>query len=159
MSALENLRESAARLLRWGGVEAVTAFSPERRKQWSRPVAAVSLSGVKCLPGAMDHYLGLREGREVEGREAEIALALRIFAPRDGGEEACQQTACAAAELLLAHGVEGMALQELEWGPAEWLDGAGLYCLTLICRGRCRLVTAEEDGGAFDDFEVKGRQT
>lgn len=150
---LSALCESAAQLLRYSGLEAVAAFEPDLRRQWDGPVAAVSLSGVTCLPVG----LGVREGADIGGREVEITLTVAVFAPRDGG--ACVQGAEEAAEALLRFGVGGLEARELEWGPVEWLDRAGLYRLPLKCCCRGWLLPAAEDGGVFDDFEVKGSQT
>ena len=148
---LSALCESAAQLLRYSGLEAVAAFEPEPRRQWIGPAAAVSLSGVTCQPADM--------GGQPDSREVEITLTVAVFAPRDGGGSACCQGAEQAAEALLRFGVGGLDARELEWGPVEWLDRAGLYRLPLKCRCRGRLMPAAEDGGIFDDFEVKGSQT
>lgn len=161
--ALNALREAVARQVRRAGVNAVTAMESARAARWREPVAAVSLSRVVCAPGGFKDYLGTRREpdgneRELYGREAELTLALDIYAPRDGGEGACQQAAEAVAENLMCHGAAGLTALELQTGRAEFLESTGLYRLQISCRCRAWLVAAAESGGgAFVDFEVKGR--
>ena len=162
--ALNALREAVAGQLRQAGIHAVTAMEAERAKRWREPVVAVSLSRVVCAPGGFKDYLGLRRdpetGKEEElyGREVELTLALDISAPRDGGESACQETAAAVTETLVCQGAADLTALELEAGQTAWLEQEGLYRQPVSCRCRAWLVARmDEGGGAFVDFEVKGR--
>ena len=162
--ALNTLREAVAQQLRQAGVNAVTAMESGRASRWREAVAAVSLSRVVCAPGGFKDYLGVHtepdtgKERELYGREAELTLALDIYAPRDGGESACQQAAETVTETLVCQGAAGLTALELQTGQVEFLESAGLYRLQISCRCRAWLVAAAESGGgAFVDFEVKGR--
>ena len=163
--ALNALREQVAGQLRQAGVNAVTGMESARASRWREAVAAVSLSRVVCAPGGFKDYLGMHREengleRELYGREVELTLALDIFAPRDGGESACQEAAEAVAESLVCHGAAGLNALEIQVGQVEFLDREGLYRQTTTCRCRAWLVARMDDGGgAFADFEVKGRRT
>ena len=162
--ALNALREQVAEQLRQAGVNAVTGMESVRSSRWRQAVAAVSLSRVVCAPGGFKDYLGTRrEGngteRELSGREVELTLALDFFSPRDGGESACQEAAEAAAESFVCHGAAGLNALEIQSGQVEFLDKEGLYRQKTTCRCKAWLVARMDDGGgAFVDFEVKGRR-
>ena len=162
--ALCGLREAVAGQLRRGGLPAVAAMEGRRAGRWRETVAAVSLSRVACAPGGFQDYRGVwtdpdsGKKREVYGRQAEITLTLDVYAPREGGESACQRGAETAAELLMCQGAAGLAALELRWGPVEFREELGMYRLPVSCRCGAWL-TARTDGetGVFTDFEVKGR--
>ena len=162
--ALNALREKTAEQLRQAGINAVTGMDSARSSRWRQAVAAVSLSRVVCAPGGFKDYLGTqREAdgseRELYGREVELTLALDIFSPRDGGESACQEAAEAVAESLVCHGAAGLNALEIQAGQVEFLDKEGLYRQKTTCRCKAWLVAQmDDDGGAFVDFEVKGRR-
>lgn len=160
--ALDSLRRGVAEQLRACGLNAVAAMEPDRAARWQEPVVAVSLSRVKCAAGGFQDYLGVRtEGgtaRELYGREVELTLALDIYAPRQGGESACQQTLAAMTENLICRGAAGLDPLEIQAGQTEFLKDAGLYRQTVSCRCRAWLVAAADEGGSFVDFEVKGRK-
>ena len=163
--ALNALREQVAEQLRQAGVNAVTGMESARASRWREAVAAVSLSRVVCVPGGFQDYLGTHQEengleRELYGREVELTLALDIFAPRDGGESACQEAAETAVESLMCHGAAGLNALEIQAGQVEFLDKEGLYRQKTTCRCKAWLVARMDDGGgAFADFEVKGRRT
>ena len=162
--ALNALREQVAEQLRQAGVNAVTGMESARASRWREAVAAVSLSRVVCAPGGFKDYLGTyreKNGpeRELYGREVELTLALDIFAPRDGGESACQEAAEVVAENLMCYGAAGLNALEIQSGQVEFLDKEGLYRQKTTCRCKAWLVARMDDGdGAFVDFEVKGRR-
>ena len=161
--AFNTLREGVAGQLKRAGLNAVAAMGPGRAARWREPVVAVTLKKVTCAPGGFQDYLGLRRdpdsGREQEvyGREAELTLALDVFAPGDGGEGPGLELAEAVAEELACRGAAGLPALELETGRTEFLEGAGLYRVQVSCRCRAWLVARMDGGGAFVDFEVKGR--
>ena len=161
--ALSALREEVARQLTEAGLNAVPAMEPARAARWRKPVAAVTLSRISCAPGGFQDYLGLRRdpdsGREEEvyGREAEITLAVDVFAPEDGGEGPGQELAESVMEELVCRGAAGLAALELQAGRTEFLENIRLYRVQVSCRCRAWLVAAVDSGGSFVDFEVKGR--
>lgn len=160
--ALNELRRSAVELLREYGLSAVCAMEPESRRSWDGPVAAVSLDRVVCAPGGFRDFLGLRkdpdtgEQEELYGKAVELTLGLDLYAPRSGGEGACQQAVCVMAEALTREGVGGLSVLELETGAVEFLERDGLYRLPVKCLCKGWLVAAVDSSEAFVDFEVKG---
>ena len=129
--ALNALREQVAEQLRQAGVNAVTGMESARASRWREAVAAVSLMRVVCAPGGFKDYLGTHQEengleRELYGREVELTLALDIFAPRDGGESACQMAAETVAESLVCDGAAGLNALEIQSGQVEFLDKDGI---------------------------------
>ena len=161
--AISALRAGVAEQLRQAGLNAVTTMEPDRAARWRSPVVAVGLKKLDCAPGGFQDYLGLRRdpetGREQEvyGREVEITLALDVFAPVDGGEGPCLETAETVIEELTCRGAAGLAALELEVGRTEFLEKTGLYRAQASCRCKAWLVAAADSGGEFVDFVVKGR--
>lgn len=162
--ALNELRRSVVELLREYGLSAVTAMESDSRRRWDCPVAAVSLSRVVCAPGGFRDYLGLRDNPdtglqdELYGRAVELTLSLDLYAPRNGGERACQQALGVMAEALSCRGAGGLTVLELQSGQVEFLERDGLYRLPVSCTCKGWLVAAVDSSGAFVDFEVKGRK-
>jgi len=162
--ALNALRETVAEQLRQEGLNAVAAMEGRRANRWREAVAAVSVARVVCAPGGFKDYLGVRldpgtgRERELYGREVELTLAVDVFAPRDGGESVCQEAAEAVTECLVCRGAAGLSTLEVQAGRVEFLEKEGLYRQEVSCRCRAWLVAETEDGGgAFVDFEVRGR--
>ena len=161
--ALERLRQDVAQALNRGGVAAVAAMEPQGRKRWDGPVAAVGLAGLSCRPGGFQDYLGTGQNpdtgaqEERYGRAAELTLSLDLYAPREGGEGACQQALARMGEVLLTGGAGGLEVAELTAGQVEFLHQDGLYRLPVRCRCAAWLIVRRDAGGYFTDFEVKGR--
>lgn len=162
--ALNAWRDAVARQLQRSGLNAVTAMDSSRAARWREAVAAVAVSQVICACGGFQNYLGVERDpetgkeREVYGREAELTLSLDIFAPRDGGADACQRAAETAVETLVCQGAAGLAALEVRTGGVEFLERDGLYRQQVVCRcGAWLTARADEEAGAFTDFEVKGR--
>lgn len=162
--ALNAWRDGVIQQLRQAGLNAVAAMDCARAARWREAVAAVAVSKVVCAPGGFQDYLGVGKDpetgreREVYGREAELTLALDIFAPRDGGADACREAAEAAAECLVCRGAAGVPALEVCIGRIEFLERDGLYRQEATCRcGAWLTARADEEAGAFTDFEVKGR--
>lgn len=160
------LRERVAEQLRQNGLNALAAMDRAPASRWREAAAAVALSGVACAPGGFRDYLGVRSdpatGREQElyGRQAEITLTLDIFAPRDGGGDACQRAAEIAVESLLCQGAAGLTALEVRTGRVEFLEKEGLYRQSVSCRCGAWLISRTgEEAGTFVDFEVKGKIT
>ena len=88
---LGKFREDIIALLRQENIPAIAAFEPEERKWLEEPTAVVSLARVTCTPGGFQNYLGTRTGADGQneewyGREAQLTVALDLYAPRTGGE-------------------------------------------------------------------------
>lgn len=162
--ALNLLRQSAVELLNEFGIYAVTAMDAAPRRRWDGPVVAVSLSRVVCAAGGFRDYLGLTadpdtgEESELYGRGVELTVALDVYAPRDGGEQACQETMAVLAEAVACRGLGGLTALELNGGRVEFLEKDGLYRLPVTCLCKGWLVARLDTGGAFVDFEVRGRK-
>ena len=161
--ALNVLRQSAVELLGEYGLYAVTAMEPAARKRWDGPVVAVSLSRVACGDGGFQDYLGLRtdpetgEKSELYGKSVELTVAMDIYAPRDGGEAACQEAMALLAEAVTGRGVGGLAVREVSAGRVEFVERDGLYRLPVSCLCKGWMVARVDSSGTFVDFEVKGR--
>lgn len=163
IGALNAVRQSVVELLREYGLYAVTAMERSERRHWNGPTAAVSLNRVVCASGGFRDYLGLRHNEEtgcedeLYGRAVELTLGLDLYAPRDGGESACQQALGIMAEALTCRGAGGLSVQELQSGAVEFLERDGLYRMPVKCICKGWLVAATDSSGSFVDFEVKGR--
>lgn len=163
--ALSAWRDAAVRQLRQAGLNAVAAMDGTQAARWREAVAAVSVSRVTCAPGGFQDYLGVETGadgreREVYGRRAELTLTLEVFAPRDGGGDACQKAVQAAMECLACQGAAGLPALEVRTGRVEFLERDGLYRQEAVCRcGAWLTARADGEAGRFTDFEVKGRVT
>lgn len=161
--ALNLLRQSAVELLEEYGLCAVTAMEASPRKRWDGPVVAVSLSQVACSGSGFQDYLGLQKdpetGKQAElyGKSVELTMALDIYAPRDGGEQACQEALGTLAEAVTCRGLGGLSVREVSAGRVEFMERDGLYRLPVSCLCRGWMVARMDDSGAFVDFEVKGR--
>ena len=161
--ALNAWRTAVVDQLKKNGINAAAAMESGCAPRWREAAAAVSFSGAACASGGFQDYLGLQEGpdgrsREVYGREAELTLALDVFAPRDGGESACLRTAEAAAECLVSQGAAGLPALEVRAGRVEFLERDGLYRLPVTCRCKAWFIARlDDEAGVFTDFEVKGR--
>ncbi len=159
------LREGVVSLLKENGVNAAPAMEPAAAGRWREPVAAVSVKSVKCADSGFQNYLGSEsdgsKAKEVYGRTADIVLAVDVYAPRDGGESACQETLEKIAEILLTQGAAGLEVAELTAERTEYTDREGMYRLRADCLCHAWLtVAAEADAEItfFTDFEVRGRR-
>ena len=155
--ALDQIRLAAAELLEEYGIPAVMGMEPGERKRFSGAAAAVSLAKVNCAAGGFQDYLGVKNGDELYGRAVELTLALDLYAPRDGGESACQEAFARMAEALACRGIAGLTVTEVTGGRVEFVAKDGLYRLPVTCRCGGWMVARVDDSGAFTDFKVEGR--
>ena len=162
--ALSAWRDGVVEQLRGAGLNAVTAMDGAPASRWREAAPAVAVRRMWCGAGGGGKDRGGGRGpgsgeqRGGEGREAEITLALDIFAPRDGGGEACRRAAETAVECLVCQGAAGLAALEVRAGQAEFLERDGLYRQQVTCRcGAWLTARADAEAGRFTDFEVKGR--
>ncbi len=158
------LRERVAEQLRQNGLNAVAAMDCAPAPRWREAAAAVALGRAACACGGFGDYLGAHRDpdtgreRELYGREAELTFLVDIFAPRDGGGEACQRAAETALETLLCQGAAGLPALEVQAGRVEFLEREGLYRQTVSCRcGAWLVARTDGEAGTFADFEVRGR--
>ena len=91
MKGLQELRGALAGFLREHGLEAVTAWGPERRPRAGGPVAAVSLRGFESGPPGFQDYLGERYDEakggweELYGKRVELTFGLDVYAAFQSG--------------------------------------------------------------------------
>ena len=85
MKGLQELRGALAGFLREHGLEAVTAWGPERRPRAGGPVAAVSLRGFESGPPGFQDYLGERYDEAKGGWEELWAGCVRRLRPGGAG--------------------------------------------------------------------------
>ena len=160
--ALNALRQDIVALLQEYGLYAVTAMDSDSRKNWDGPVSAVSLSRVVCAAGGFRDYLGQRKNPdtgdmdELYGKAVELTFSLDLYAPRNGGEHACQEAAAIMAEALACRSLNGLSVREMQTGQVEFMERDGLYRMPVSCTCKGWMVAVVDNSGAFVDFEVKG---
>lgn len=160
--ALNALRQDIVALLQEYGLYAVTAMDSASRKNWNGPVSAVSLSRVVCAAGGFRDYLGQRKNPdtgdmdELYGKAVELTFSLDLYAPRNGGEHACQEAAAIMAEALACRSINGLSVREMQTGQVEFMERDGLYRMPVSCTCKGWMVAVVDNSGAFVDFEVKG---
>lgn len=163
MKGLEELREAAAEFLNEKGVTAVTAWSGEARRRHSGPVTAVTLRSCEGGPAGFRDYLGERYNlerdvwEELYGKRATLTLGLDIYAPKSWGEGGCAAHFARLAEVLADDGPEGLTVQQLRCGETVYDQAEGLFRCKAEAVCEVYLYAVAEDGGAFADFRVKGR--
>ena len=160
--ALNALRQDIVALLQEYGLYAVTAMDSDSRRKWDGPVSAVSLSRVVCAAGGFRDYLGQRKNPdtgdmdELYGKAVELTFSLDLYAPRNGGEHACQEAAAIMAEALACRSLNGLSVREMQTGQVEFMERDGLYRMPVSCTCKGWMVAVVDNSGAFVDFEVKG---
>lgn len=160
--ALNALRQDIVALLQEYGLYAVTAMDSDSRRNWNGPVSAVSLSRVVCAAGGFRDYLGQRKNPdtgdmdELYGKAVELTFSLDLYAPRNGGEHACQEAAAVMAEALACRSLNGLSVREMQTGQVEFMERDGLYRMPVSCTCKGWMVAVVDNSGAFVDFEVKG---
>lgn len=159
MKGLEELRQGLADFLEKKGVEAVTAWGPERRLRAGGAVAAVSLRGMESGPPGFQDYLGERynekEGcwEELYGKRVELTFGLDLYAA--AAEEA--QKGLDALQLALGEkGPAGLCPVGLTVGETTYQAGSGRYVCPVEARFSAWATAVSREDGAFLDFEVRG---
>lgn len=157
MQGVCELGETLAAHLKERGLQAVTAWTPERRTAPEEAVAAVSLRGMKSGPPGFQDYLGewydKEKGRWVEryGKRVELVFGLDIHA---------------VSARKAQEGLDRMSLILGESGPVELTVGEldyeekdrGYVC-PVEGRFPAWLVrTGEETEASFLGFEVRGER-
>lgn len=159
MKGLQELRQALAAFLRERGVEAVTAWGPERRMKAGEAVAAVSLRGFESgAPGFQD-YLGERyndqEGcwEELYGKRVELTFGLDLYAATAEGVQAGLDALSAA---LGEKGPAGLCPVGLSAGETVYQSGSGRYFCPVQARFSAWATAVSREEGSFLDFEVRG---
>ena len=153
------LRRALAAYLRENGLEAVTAWSRERRTRPGRAVAAVSLRAMEGgAPGFQD-YLGERydpereQWRELYGKRVELTFGVDISAAT---AEEVQAGLDALGAALSRGGPAGLRSVGFSTGETAYDPAAGRYACPAQARFSAWMVAEAGEDGAFLDFEVKG---
>ncbi len=161
MKGLQELRGALAGFLREHGLEAVTAWGPERRPRAGGPVAAVSLRGFESGPPGFQDYLGERYDEakggweELYGKRVELTFGLDVYAASAQGVQAGLDI---LQEALGEKGPAGLYPVGLTVGETAFQSGSGRYCCPVQARFWVWAVAVSREDGAFLDFEVRGER-
>ena len=94
-SAIEQAKQALCSALERAGLQAETAFAPERAAARESAVAVVGLRRGESRGGGLSSYLGRRqEGsrwREVYGLRMDLTLSLDLYAPAELGAAGCDR--------------------------------------------------------------------
>lgn len=160
-SAIEQAKRALCAALERAGLQAETAFTPERAAARESAVAVVGLRRGESRGGGLSSYLGRRqEGsrwREVYGLRMELTLSLDLYAPAELGAAGCDRALETLHQVMLEGLPSGLRPKELCWEEAAWDQEAAMF----LRRGslRCEAVLtaqAEEDNELVTDFILKG---
>lgn len=162
MQGVCELGETLAAHLKERGLQAVTAWTPERRTAPEEAVAAVSLRGMKSGPPGFQDYLGewydKEKGRWVEryGKRVELVFGLDIHAVSAGkAREGLDRMSLILGE----SGPVGMGPVELTVGELDYEEKDRRYVCPVEGRFPAWLVrTGEETEASFLGFEVRGER-
>lgn len=161
MKGLQQLRQEMAAFLREKGLEAVTAWGPEKRARAGPPVAAVSLRGFESgAPGFQD-YLGERynekDGRweEVYGKRIEVRFGLDLFA---GTAEGVQEGLDLLSAALGEKGPAGLCPVGFSAGETCYQSESGRYFCPVEARFSAWATAVSRADGELLDFEVRGEK-
>ena len=160
-AGIQGITKALADYLTQRGAAAVPAWDTGARQKLSAPTAVVSLRGCRVAPAGFQDYLGQRQREDGVwedwyGREATLTFGLDLRAPEgteDGDFQALLDRLSAA---LLAGAPEGLAVEEFSWGELTFDAGEGLLRQSAQAVCRAYLRAAEQAGGLFTDFELRG---
>lgn len=166
MSAgLEHIRLHMADYLRNRGLDAVTAWPAQGRRELEGPEVVVSLRGCQAGPAGFQDYLGERFDPETGlweeryGRRAALTFGLDLYAPAETGGEGMQAAFDALAGALLEGGPEGLPIREFSCGETEYDEGGRLLRRRVQAVCDSCLCAVTRPGGVFLDFELRGGLT
>ncbi len=159
MNGLALLREEMTRLLTARGIEAVSAWPGDAARRG--PLAVVRLKKLTAAPAGLQGYLGQVETgglwQERHGQALAVTFGLTLYAPEHTGESGCRDLLDAVAEVLLAGGPAGLAVEEWSADAPAFDAKAGLFRAEVAVRCRAVLLTEEDEDGGPVDFELQGR--
>lgn len=159
MKGLLELGQALAEYLREQGVEAVTAWTPERRLRPGKAVVAVSLRKLESGPPGFQNYLGERYNQETEqweelyGKKVELTFGLDVYAATAQEVQAGLEVLGTALE---QRGAAGMAPVELSAGETEYQSESRRYVCPVQARFSAWATAVSRGEGEFLDFEVRG---
>ena len=158
---VQGLTRAFADYLTDRGAKAVPAWNTGARKALDGPTAVVSLRGCRVAPAGFQDYLGQRQPEdgvweEWYGREATLTFGLDLWAPEGTEDGAFQALLDQLSAALLAGAPQGLSVQEFSWGELTFdtrqrqlRQSAQAVCRAYLC-------AAEQAGGLFTDFELRG---
>jgi len=153
------LRQALAEYLRENGLDAVTAWSGERRFRAGRALAAVSLRGMESGASGFQDYLGewydedLGEWREVYGKRVELTFGLDLSA---ASAQEVQTGVDLLGEALSRGGPGGLRPVGFSVGETAYREEDGRYFCPVRARFAAWAAADGEAGGTFVDFVVRG---
>ena len=160
MKELTQVREAVIVALTEAGLTALTAYPDQRAKQYSGPVAAVSVGAAEGRTMGFCNYLGevydeaAGTVQELYGKLLEGNITVDIRAERAVD---CESGCETAAEVLLGKLPSGIRPSELRWDALQWERTTGMFLRSGSLR--CQAVftaQGQEDGEVFLDFILKG---
>ncbi len=155
------LQQELVEYLKTCGVEAVTAWSGERRLRAGQVVAAVSVRRIERGPAGFQDYLGERydpesgQWRERYGRRLELTFGVDVSAASAQQVQAGVDSVQAALD---QGGPEGLRPVELSAGECVYDTQAGRYLCPVQVRFLTWAVAETGEGETFLDFEVRGER-
>lgn len=163
MKELTQVRDAVVSALNGAGLWALAAFPMDRAKRYSGAVAAVAVGAAEGKTMGFYNYLGeyydeaAGTVRELYGRQLDGDITVEVRAERAADCE----TGCETASGVLLGGLpEGIHPGELRWEALAWERATGMFLRRGVLRCRAVFVArAQEDGGAFLDFILKGVMT
>lgn len=159
---LDLIRERMTQYLRERGLQAVTAWPREERREGTGAVVLVSLRRCQAGPSGFQDYLGERynqetgQWEELYGRRVRLTFGLDLYAGAQAGEQAIQAAFDELAGALQEGSPEGLAVQELTCRETAYdRDGRLLKReAEAVCTAYLYAVTLP--GGVFLEFEIRG---
>lgn len=161
MKGLQELRQALADYLCRQGLEAVTAWGPEKRQRPGGAVAAVSLRGLESGPPGFQDYLGERydaeSGRweELYGKRVELTFGLDLYAAT---AEKIQAGLDVLSLALGQGGPGGMKPAGFSAGETVYQEKSGRYFCPVQAKFYAWATAVSREDGAFLDFEVRGEK-
>lgn len=159
--SVQGLTGAFAAYLAQRGCRAVPAWDTGSRRAMDGPAAVVSLRGCRAVSMGFQDYLGQRRREdggweELYGREAVLTFGLDLYAPEGTEDDAFQEQLDRLSSALLTGAPEGLEVKEFSWG--ELAFDARQRLLRQSAQAVCRacLCAAEQAGGVFTDFELRG---
>lgn len=161
MKGLQELRRALAAFLREKGLDAVTAWGPEKRLRPGKAVAAVSLRGFESAPPGFQDYLGERYNaqagcwEELYGKKAALTFGLDLYA---ASAEEIQAGLDALSLALSGDGPKGMRPVAFSAGETGYQSESGRYFCPAQAKFAVWVTTVSREDGSFLDFEVRGEK-
>lgn len=162
MTGLDRVREYLCQGLTEAGLDAVTAWSGEKKKRRDGPVVAVSLRSCEGSMSGFRDYLGERYNadsqrwEELYGKRARFTFGLDIYSASGDGAAECQTAFDRLADVFQSGMPAGLKPESLRREETVYDEQLGLFrCpVEAVCSAFLYAVAGED--GTFADFEVRG---